>query len=97
MEASDSEARATYVFQVGEADPSNTAHGVDRLNVVLILLAFRREALYLSADGLGRWAVAVRLPDTVRWAREALVARVVHDDSWATNVESALRGGKMTP
>jgi hypothetical protein len=78
---SSDEARATFVFRTDD---------VDRLNAVLVLTSFRREALYLPEDRLGRWALAVRTLDVVRWARSALVDRVVHDESWAGKVEAAL-------
>jgi hypothetical protein len=82
VEAVDADDRATFVFRTDD---------VDRLNAVLLLTAFRREALYLPDDQLGRWAPAVRCLDTVRWARSILHARVVHDAGWATAVEAALR------
>jgi hypothetical protein len=75
------EARATFVFRTDD---------VDRLNAVLLLTSFRREAISLPADQLGRWALAVRTLDIVRWARDALVDRVVHDDSWTDKVRAAL-------
>lgn len=80
----DDEARATFVFATGD---------VDRLNAALLVMAFRREALFLPADTLGRWAVAVRTVPLVRWARESLVARVVHDDAWEASVRRAVEGG----
>lgn len=83
VEGTDSDSRATFVFAT--ADP-------DELNVALLLLNFRREALYLPEDQLGRWAMAVRLSHTVRWARGALVARVVHDGRWESKLREALGG-----
>jgi hypothetical protein len=77
------DARATYVFRTAS---------VDELNAVLLLTSFRREALHLPPERLGRWAVAVRTLEVVRRARAALVARVVHTDGWASAVEAALRG-----
>jgi hypothetical protein len=75
------EARATFVFATDD---------VDRLNAVLLLTSFRREAISFPEDQLGRWAVAVRLLEIVRWARAALVDRVVHDAAWADKVTAAL-------
>jgi len=83
VESADEEARATFVFTTGD---------VDRLNAVLLLTSFRREALFFPEDQLARWAVAVRMLPVVRWAREALAARIVHDASWQRNVEAALAG-----
>lgn len=83
VEATDADDRATFVFETTD---------VDRLNAVLLATSFRREAISLPEDRLGRWSLAVRTLEVVRWARGALVARVVHDDGWATNVERALRG-----
>lgn len=77
------EGRATYVFR---------AESTDWLNVVLLLTSFRREAFFLPDGQLGRWAVAVRTLDVVKTARERLVARIVHDPSWAAKVTAALRG-----
>ena len=75
------EARATFVFRTDD---------IDRLNAALLLTSFRREAISLPEDQLGRWALAVRSLEVVRWARAALVARVVHDDAWADHVTAAL-------
>lgn len=85
VEGTDTSARATYVFATGPGEPD-----VDRLNVVLLLVSFRREALYFPDDQLGRWAVAVRTLEVVRWARAALAGRVVHDEQWAPKVAAAL-------
>jgi hypothetical protein len=63
---------------------------VDRLNAALVVTAFRREALFLPDDRLGRWAVAVRTNEVVQWARGALAARTIHDDAWQANVTAAL-------
>lgn len=75
------ESRATYVFR-GDAD---------WVNVVLLLTSFRREAFYLPDGQLGRWAVAVRTLGVVREARSRLVARIVHDATWAAKLTAALR------
>ncbi len=82
VEAVDGDDRATFVFATDD---------VDRLNASLILTAFRREALSLPTDELGRWAVAVRTQATVQAARGQLVARVTHDDGWAQRMQAALR------
>jgi hypothetical protein len=81
VEGTDSDARATFVFSTED---------VDRLNLVLLLTSFRRDALHLPEDRLGRWALAVRTLEVVRWARAALVARVVHDGRWEEQVRAAL-------
>ncbi len=81
VEAIEGDDRATYVFATDD---------VDGLNAVLLLTSFRREALSLPDDELGRWAVAVRTSAAVRAARSALVARVVHNAAWEQNVRSAL-------
>lgn len=83
VEATDADARATFVFATDD---------VDRLNAVLLATSFRREAISLPDDRLGRWALAVRSLEVVRWARAALVARVVHDSAWADRVRQALTG-----
>ena len=75
------DARATFVFATDD---------VDRLNAVLLLTSFRREAISSPEDQLGRWAVAVRTLEIVRWARAALVDRVVHDERWNEKVTAAL-------
>jgi hypothetical protein len=83
VEAFGSDARATYIFATDD---------VDKLNVALILTSFRREALYLPEDSLGRWALAARTLEVVRWARDAYVGRVVHDATWRDKVTSLLIG-----
>lgn len=88
VEGSDADARATYVFHTGPGEA-----GVDRLNVVLLLISFRREAVYLPDDQLGRWATAARVLEVVRWARESLAGRVIHDGQWEAGVRAALTGG----
>jgi hypothetical protein len=80
VEAVDADDRATFVFATED---------LDRLNAVLILTAFRREALALPDNELGRWAVSVRTQSAVRWARERLIARIVHDDGWPTALAEA--------
>lgn len=82
VEAIDGDDRATFVFATDD---------VDGLNAVLLLTSFRREALSLPVEQLGRWAVAARTSAAVAAARAALVARVVHNDSWEANVRAALR------
>lgn len=83
VEGTDTDSRATFVFATGD---------VDRLNAVLLLTNFRREAIALPDEELGRWSLAVRSLEVVRWARSALVARVVHDAGWEEKVTAALRG-----
>ncbi len=84
VEGAGEEGRATYVFRCPD---------VDRLNLALLAVSFRREALYLPAGRLGRWRLAVRTLEVVRWARDALVARVPHDGAWADKVAAAMAGG----
>ena len=81
VEAVDADDRATFVFATDDAD---------RLAAALVLSSFRREVLSLPDAELGRWAVAVRTQPHVRWAREALVARVVHDGRWQEQVAAAM-------
>ena len=81
VEAVEADDRATFVFETDD---------VDRLNAALLQTAFHRGALFLPAEALGRWAPAVRCLETVRWARDALRARVVHDGAWAAGVRAAL-------
>lgn len=81
VEATDVDDRATFVFATDD---------VDRLNAVLLATSFRREAIAAPDDALGRWALAVRTLDVVRWARARLVARIVHDAGWEAKVRSAL-------
>jgi hypothetical protein len=76
------QARATYLFATTD---------VAALNTALIMISFRREALYMAADKLGRWSLAVRTLPVVRWARSVLAARVVHDDAWEAGISAALR------
>ncbi len=78
VEATDGDDRATYVFAVSDRE---------RLNAVLLLTSFRREALFLPDDQLGRWAVAARVWPAVREARGALVARIVHDNRWVDHLD----------
>lgn len=83
VESADAEqARATYVFATTD---------VDALNRALIMISFRREALYLPADKLGRWSLAVRTLPVVAWARSVIAARVVHDDNWQAGIAAAVR------
>lgn len=81
VEATDADDRATFVFATDD---------VDRLNAVLLATSFRREAISAPDHDLGRWALAVRTLEVVRWARQRLVARIVHDAAWETKVRSAL-------
>lgn len=81
VEGTDTDARATFVFATDD---------VDRLNAALLLTNFRREAISLPEAELGRWALAVRALEVVRWARQTLVARIVHDDTWEAKVSVAL-------
>lgn len=76
------QARATYVFDTTDADALNRA---------LIMISFRREALYLAQDKLGRWSLAVRTLPVVRWARSVYSARVVHDEGWSDGIAAAMR------
>jgi hypothetical protein len=80
--AESDQARATYVFATTD---------VAALNTALIMISFRREALYLAEDRLGRWSLAARTLPVVRWARSVFSARVVHDDAWETGISAALR------
>lgn len=82
VEGASDEARATFVF---------ACENSTQLNAALLLTNFRREALYLPQDQLGRWAVAVRMLEVVRWARDRLVARIPHDAQWEQKLISALR------
>lgn len=82
VEAFTADDRATFVFAMTDRDA---------LNAVLLLTSFRREALSLPQEQLGRWAVAVRTWPAVQAARAALVARVVHDGRWRDAVSTALR------
>jgi len=81
VEATDGDDRATFVF---------TTEDVARLNAVLVLTSFRREAIFLPEAQLGRWAVAARVWPAVREARAALSARIVHDDRWAEHLAAAV-------
>ena len=81
VEAVDADDRATFVYATDDAD---------RLNAALVLSAFRREVFALPDDALGRWAVAVRVLPHVRWARDRLVARVVHDAGWDQRLATSL-------
>ena len=82
VESLGDEARATYVFATTDTDALNRA---------LIMTSFRREAFYLPEDQLGRWSLAARTLDVVRWARSVFRQRIVHDDNWAGAVASALQ------
>lgn len=75
------EARATYVFATSDADAINRA---------LVMLSFRREAVYLPRDRLGRWTLAARTLPIVAWARSVFATRVIHDENWAATVTKAL-------
>ena len=75
------EARATFVYRTED---------VDRLNVALLLTSFRREAISLPEDQLGRWSLAVRTLEVVRWGVLDPHSPVVHDDVWADNLGVAL-------
>lgn len=81
VEGAGDEARATYVF---------TTTDLDRLNLALLLTSFRREAIYLADDALGRWGAAVRHSEVVRWARSVFRTRVIHDELWPGKVTAAL-------
>ncbi len=81
VEGAGEQARATYVFATDD---------IDRLGAALLLTSFRREALYLPPEQLGRWALAVRTSEVVRWARSVLAGRVVHDAGWAEGVRALL-------
>jgi hypothetical protein len=81
VEATDGDDRATFVFATTD---------MARLNAVLVLTSFRREAIFLPEEQLGRWAVAARVWPAVREARAALSARIVHDDRWVERLGAAL-------
>lgn len=81
VEATDADDRATFVFATDD---------VARLNAVLLATSFRREAITAPDDALGRWALAVRTLEVVRWAREHLVGRVVHDANWERCIRALL-------
>jgi hypothetical protein len=81
VEAVDADDRATFVFATDD---------IERLNAALVLTSFRRDAIALPEDALGRWAPAVRTIPAVRWMRERLVDRIVHDAQWSDAVASAL-------
>jgi len=81
VEAFTADDRATFVFATDD---------VAALNAVLLLTSFRRDALALPDDQLGRWAVAVRTWPAVQQARRMLVSRVVHGPRWAEGVRTAL-------
>lgn len=81
VEAVHDDDRATFIFATDD---------LDRLNAALVLTAFRREAIALSAKDLGRWAVAVRTQPVVQWMRSVLAARIVHDERWDDQVRAAL-------
>jgi hypothetical protein len=81
VESAGDEDRATFVFETDD---------VDRLNLALLLTSFRREALFLPEEKLGRWSVAVRLLEIVRWARGALVSRIIHNEGWEEKLRAAV-------
>lgn len=83
LEATNADDRATFVFEVDD---------LDRLNAVLLATSFRREAISAPEAQLGRWALAVRTLDVVRWARSVLVDRVIHDANWERNIRAILSG-----
>jgi hypothetical protein len=76
------QARASYVFATTDTDALNRA---------LIMISFRREALYLAEASLGRWSLAVRTLPVVQWARSVYAARIVHDGAWPEAIAAALR------
>ena len=81
VEATDGDDRATFVF--ADVDPA-------RLNAALVLTNFRREAIFLPDEQLGRWAVGARTWAIVREARAHLVGRVVHDEHWQERLSTLL-------
>lgn len=81
VEATDADDRATFVFATDD---------VERLNAVLLVTSFRREALWLPDERLDGWALAVRTLPVVRWARQSLVARIVHNDAWEQRLTATL-------
>jgi len=80
--AAGDQARATYVFATTDTDALNRA---------LIMISFRREALYLAEASLGRWSLAVRTLPVVQWARSVYATRIVHDEAWPEAIAAALR------
>lgn len=83
VEAVDADDRATFVFATDD---------VDRLNAALVLTSFRRDAIALPEESLGRWAPAVRTMPAVRWMRDHLADRIVHDAQWWDRASAALTG-----
>lgn len=81
VEATDGDDRATFVFAGAD---------VERVNAALILTNFRREAIFLPEDQLGRWAVGARTWAIVREMRALLVGRVVHDEHWQERLAGLL-------
>ena len=92
---------ATYVFRLlpperfaqlsGDVLADEVERAIARLNRALLLLNFRREPLYAREEEMqtgrfARYRVALRKLDYLRWAREALLGRAVHNATWEEQV-----------
>lgn len=89
--------KATYVFRLmeperfasltGQALEEAVGAAIVRLNRALLTLNFRREPIYLTEDQItqgtyGRYRVALRKLDYLRWARDAFLGRAIHNETW---------------
>lgn len=73
------EDHATFVF---------AADGIDRVNAAFLLGGLKREILWREAAELGERLAPVRTQPEVRWLRDALTERIIHDERWQDNVST---------
>ncbi|MGH2662009.1 MAG: hypothetical protein ACRDH8_04240 [Actinomycetota bacterium] len=105
QEVASGSGHATYLFRLmepdrfaslsGEALAEEVGRSIARLNRALLQLNFRREPIYLPEEQIqqgpfGRYRVALRKLDHLRWARKAFLGRAVHNSSWPAQVEAAV-------
>jgi len=105
QEVASGSGHATYLFRLmepdrfaslsGEALAEEVGRSIARLNRALLQLNFRREPIYLPEEQIqqgpfGRYRVALRKLDHLRWARKAFLGRAVHNASWPAQVEAAV-------
>jgi hypothetical protein len=95
-EATSREGRATYLFRLNPAEPTERA--IASINRGLVALNFRREPVYLDARTLQselryrRYAIAERKVSDMERVRQAFAGRAIHRTlaSWAKQIDEVL-------
>ncbi|MDQ2982598.1 MAG: hypothetical protein M3R70_01550 [Actinomycetota bacterium] len=104
-EITSEQGHATYLYrpveaerwpQLADAEIADAVRaGVTRINRAILTLNFRREPIYAPAEEIengrySRYRVALRKLDYLRFTRDALLGRAIHNESWAKQVDDAV-------